>query len=164
MCLCTCVCLYQLLPYNLDDTKVENKTHIIYIDRMLAMLNKIWSPGFMINMNTAFFMDSGTEHWRRVQSSVCYRCCHGSQKYKKWWWSPDNVKDGDRSLAVSNGCYGTLVLSEVRLELWLCQKWGWHSEYISVCLWYLTILKIARKGHLAFSKLSIDLWLCQYLP
>lgn len=110
-----------------------------------------------------FMKDSGTEHWRRDQSSVCYSRCHGSQKCKRCWWSPSNVKDADRALAVSNGCYGTLALSEMRLELWLCQKWGWHSEYISVCLWYLAILKTVRNRHLAFSKLGVEPWLCQYL-
>lgn len=44
------------------------------------------------------------------------------------WWTPANVKDGNRYLAVSNGCYGTLILSdevkalsvsEMRIEFWV---------------------------------------------
>lgn len=167
MCSCTCICLYQLLPYNADDTKVENKTlTILFIwTECWQCQRKIWSPGFIIDMNTAFL-------WRTVGQSIGEEAralsvtvvAMEARNVKRCWWSLGNVKDEDRALAVSNGCYGTLALWEKRLELWLCQKRGWHSEYTSVCLWYLAMLKIARNGHLFFSKLGIEPWLCQYLP
>lgn len=121
---------------------------------------KIWNPGSITDANRAFFMkDNGTKCWKWGQISVSYRYCHRRQKRMRWW-SAGNVKDGDRALAVSNGCYGTLALLEKRPELWLHKKWGWHSDYTSVCLWHLAMLNIARNGHLAFSNLGIQTQLC----
>lgn len=119
---------------------------------------KIQNPGFM-DAYTAFLWRTVGPRVGNEARSVSYRYCHRSQKCMRWW-SAGNVKDGDRALAVSNGCYGTLAPSEKRLELWLYQKWGWHSDYAGVCLWHLAMLNIARNGHLDFSNLGIQTGQC----
>lgn len=112
-----------------------------------------------IDTNTAFLWQ--TVGWSIVEEARCLLDADmESRNVSPGSWRPGNVKGRDRGLAVSNGCYCTLALSE--MKLWLYQKWGWHFQCISVCFWYLALLKVARNGHLDSSKLGIEPWLCQY--
>lgn len=105
MCFCTFTCLYQLLPYNLTDTKVENKTLTIQF---------VWTECWQYqrkNMKFGFLIDMNTEQqlWRKMGPSIGEEARALSLT--------DVVAEARNVGDVDEG----LIMSKMGTELWLCQ-------------------------------------------